>query len=122
MNYPNSTKTKDDINYLLIVESKPTHNEKDIRKMKKLFASKTRRDIFLKIIYKQCIANDISFDIIKTSKIIFAKAHGGEEHLVDDMITFHISLKNHEWNPENFNAREDIFEYFEINEFNSFGI
>jgi hypothetical protein len=115
-------KIKDDINYILIVEAKPTHNERDVLKMKKLFLSKARRDLFLKIVSKQCIANNIDFDIIKNSKIIFAKAHGGNENLVEDMITFHIVQKNSDWNPENFNARENIVEYFDVNEFNSFGI
>ena len=115
-------KEKENKYYILIVESKPYYNEQDVKKMKKLFSSEKRKELFLKIIYKQCLANEIKFDLEKESRIIFAKAHGGEENLEDDMITFLIECKNEKWNPENFNAREDIFEYFDVKEINPFGI
>ena len=115
-------KNKNNTYYILIVECKPYYNEQDVQKMKNLFSSEKRKELFFKIIYKQCLANEIEFDLNKKIKIILGKAHAGEENSVKEMITFLINSKNEKWNPENFNARENIFEYFDVKEINPFGI
>lgn len=107
-------------NKILIIESKPFYNQKDVDKMKRLFKNKERVKIFLTILEKQCNANGFEVDFNFKNEICFGKAHSGEKHLRDNIATFLIELKKEDWNPESFNAREDILQYFNIEVFNLF--
>jgi hypothetical protein len=108
-----------DAYFILIVEAKPKYNASDVEKMKNMFKSSERREVFLDIVHKQCLANNIDFNNSKKVNIVFAKAHYGSENLRGDLITFRIALKNVSWNPENFRADEEIYSYFKIDEFSS---
>ena len=99
-------------NVIFVIESKPQYHEGDVEKMKNLFKSVLRRKLFLLIINNQAKANDVIIDLSKPTKIIFGKAHFGDAHPRTDMVTFKISIKNKKWNPENFRANENVFDYF----------
>lgn len=109
-------KIEGDKNLLLIVEAKPHYDQSDVEKMKNLFRSSQRLDLFLHILHNQAKANDIQLDLNKESMIIFGKAHFGEINPREDMRTFKISIKNEKWNPENFKANEDVYGYFGVEE------
>ena len=113
-------KKVENIQLILVVECKPYYNYSDVKKLKILFKNNPRKKLFIKILQKQCIANKISFDLKQKYKIILAKAHFGEEHNFRDLVTFVIKQKNEDWNPEIFNAREDIIGYFDVIEINPF--
>ncbi len=111
--------SENDLTIILIVESKPDYNKEDISKMKNMFLNLEREKLFIEIVLRQCEANNISFNLNKY-KIIYAKAHAGEKHLRNDMITYHVTSKNVDWNPDNFRANDEISQYLSVEEFNPF--
>lgn len=103
-----------DKNILYIVESKPTYNEDDVKKMINMFRDKERVKIFLDLIIGYTKANGINFDKNMGTKIRFAKAHGGDINPVPNIDTIHIHAINEKWDPENINPKEDIYSNFSV--------
>ena len=98
-------------NTILIVESKPCYNKKDVEKLLNLFKNKARMQLLIELIKNICIANNIEFE--KPIKIILAKAHGGEPRLRKDMKTFLVSVTK-KWDPSNIDPRIDPFKFMRV--------
>ena len=97
-------------NFLLIVECKGDGDlkiKKDVEKLNGFLHNKERLDIFKKIIITACKANGfaLKFD---ASNIIFAKAHGGKNLLLQKNIeTFEVII-NGEWDATKINPKMDL--------------
>lgn len=95
-------------NIIIIVECKPLYKSSDIIKLKNLFSNKERLNLFLYIIDKQCVANNIKFDKSLNSEIILAKAHGGKPMEADQVLNFNVIVDYSTWNPNNFPAKLNL--------------
>jgi Holliday junction resolvase len=103
-------------NIILIIECKDYGDLKikqDIIKLNEFLQNESRMNVFEKIIVHACKANEIllTFD---NSKIIFAKAHGGSNLLLQKNIeTFHVKIiKN--WDKTMINPTIDLSEIISV--------
>ncbi|MEA2054010.1 MAG: hypothetical protein U9O96_02665 [Candidatus Thermoplasmatota archaeon] len=98
-------------NYVLIIESKPAYNQKDTEKLLNLYKNKERMNLLIDLLEKVCQANNVPFK--KPAKIILAKAHGGQNTLRMDMLTFLVSTDN-KWNPTRIDPTIDPFKFMKV--------
>lgn len=110
-------------NFLLIVECKGSGKSRiksDIEKLNGFLHNKKRINIFEKIIVNACNANGVMLKF-STSKIIFAKAHGGDDLLLQNNIeTFNVKI-NGKWDATKINPKMDlskiiVTKYYETSE------
>ena len=101
-----------DSRYLLIIESKPTFNKKDVTKLINLVKNKARMDLLLEILEKICEANNVKFDR-KDHILILGKAHGGGLKPLPGIETFRVSTHSN-WDSGNINAAANPFDYMKV--------
>lgn len=109
-------KEENNENLILVVEAKPEYDEADVKKLVRMFSSETRKKLFLEILYKQAVANEININRTLHVKLIFGKAHGGDVHSIKGFLTFNVKCKNDTWNSDDFDARIDPYKNFEVRE------
>jgi hypothetical protein len=96
---------------ILIVECKPQYNEKDIQKLIYLKENKERVDLLIRLLEGVCLANDVPFK--SPPNIILAKAHGGEEKLMDSVHTFKVTVKDG-WNSKSIDPSKDPYDFMHV--------
>jgi len=98
-------------NYVLIIECKPTYNQKDKEKLLSIYENKERMNLLVELLEKVCRANNVSFK--KPAKIILSIAHGGQTALRMDMQTFIVSTDN-KWNPTKIDPDIDPYRFMKV--------
>lgn len=102
-----------DSRYLLVLESKPIFDKKDVMKLVDLVKNKVRLKLLLDIVEKVCKANDVKFNRDECI-LILGKAHGGASNVLPSIETFIVSTLFN-WNSDRIEATVNPLKYMKVN-------
>lgn len=101
-----------DSRYLLILESKPTFDKKDVMKLVNLVENKARLELLLDLVEKICKVNEVKFDRNKCV-LILGKAHGGGLNTLRGIETFRVSTR-FDWDSREIRASVNPLDYMNV--------
>lgn len=101
-----------DSKYLLIIESKPTFDKKDVMKLINLVKNRDRLNLLVDILEKMCKANNVKFDR-ENHVLMLGKAHGGGLNPLPGIETFRV-VTHSRWDAGNISGVTDPFAHMKV--------